>query len=297
MNKKILSLFVFLSIGLCVLLIQFNAIGSRLIKTTGALDESITLYPTEPNGNHNWYITPVNVTFHAKDNLQLAYIYYKITTEDQTKPTWTQVDIRNKHTAQYDLTISINEDGVHIAIFYTVDHIGNIGPTHTSDLIRIDMSSPEVSLRKEQLSLYDMKFTANTTDIISGIYTVKFYVNDETKPTSEDTTPPYEFAWKRIPIQTITTQAYDEAGNEAVTKKTTSKCLVFGGNAKVIDIHSDSKEKYVDIEVLKKPLLIWEDEKITINLGGFVRLYQANGVFLLSFPMCFGISVDWEIIN
>ena len=296
MNKKILKLLV-IYMSLCFAVISINISGTTIVKTMGTLDGSITINPAEPNGDHNWYVTPVNVTFHAEDDIQLAYIYYRVSTEDETNPNWMQVDIRNQHTAEYDLTISINKDGVHIAIFYTVDHIGNIGPTHASDLIRIDMSPPEVSLRKEKISFNVMKFTANATDNTSDIYTIKFYVDDETEPRSEDTTASYEFYWKGIGTHTITAQAWDVAGNEALTKKTTSICFVFGGNTKVNNIHSDPDENYVDLQVLNKPLFIWENEKITIDPGAFVRLYQAKGLFLVSSPLCFGICIDWGIIG
>ena len=283
--------------SLCFAFISLNVSATKIMKTTGTLDRFITINPAVPNGYHDWYITPVNVTFHAEDNTQLAYIYYRITTEDETNPKWIQVDIRNQHTAKYDLTISINEDGVHIAIFYTVDHVGNIGLTHASDLIRIDMSSPEVNLRREKISFYEMTFTANTTDSTSGIYTVKFYVDDNTKPANEDTTSPYEFNWSGIGTHIITAKAFDVAGNEALTEKSTSTCFVFGGSVDVKIVQLEPGEDFVDLEVLNKPLYIWENEKITINPGAFVRLYQAKGLFLPSFPLCIGICIDYGIIG
>ena len=136
MNKKILKLFI-IYVSLCFAFISITVSGTTIIKIVGTLDGSITINPAEPNGNFEWYITPVNVTFHAEDDIQLAYIYYKVTTKGQEDPNWTQVDIRNEHTAKYDLTITINKDGVHTASFYAVDHVGNIGPVHTSDWIKI----------------------------------------------------------------------------------------------------------------------------------------------------------------
>jgi hypothetical protein len=169
----------------------------------------------------------VNVTFHAEDDIQLAYIYYKVTTKGQEDPKWTQVDIRNKHTAKYDLTITINKDGFHTANFYAVDHVGNIGSVHSSDRIKIDMTSPKVSLSKEKISFYEIKFTADATDITSSIHTVIFYADDNTEPVNEDTTFPYEFIWSGIGNHTITAKACDFAGNEAITEMSTSKSSDF----------------------------------------------------------------------
>jgi len=226
MNKKILKLFI-IYVSLCFAFISINVSGNAIIKTVGTLDGSITINPAEPNGNFEWYITPVNVTFHAEDDIQLAYIYYKVTTKGQEDPNWTGVDIRNEHTAKYDLTITINKDGVHTASFYAVDHVGNIGPVHSSDWIQIDMTSPEVSLNKEKISFYEIKFTADATDITSGIHTVIFYADDNTEPANEDTTFPYEFIWNGIGNHTITAKACDFAGNEAITQMITSKSSDF----------------------------------------------------------------------
>jgi len=226
MSKKILKLFI-ICMSLCFAFMGINVSGTSIIKTVGTLDGSITINPAEPNGNFEWYITPVKVTFHAEDDIQLAYIYYKVTTKGQGDPGWTQVNITKEHTAKYNLTITINKDGDHTASFYAVDHVGNIGDIHSSGFIKIDMTSPEVSLSKEKISFYVIKFTADATDITSGIHTVKFYVDDSTEPANEDTTSPYEFIWNGIGNHTITAKAYDYAGNEAITEMSTSKSSAF----------------------------------------------------------------------
>ena len=226
MSKKILKLFI-IYVSLCFAFMGINVSGTTIIKTVGTLDGSITINPAEPNGNFEWYITPVNATFHAKDDIRLAYIYYKVTTKGQGDPNWTKVDIRNEHTAKYNLTITINKDGFHTANFYAVDHVGNIGPVHSSDRIKIDMTPPKVILSKEKISFYEIKFTADATDITSGIHTVKFYIDDNNEPANEDTTSPYQFIWSGMGNHTIKAKACDYAGNEAVTKMSTSKSSDF----------------------------------------------------------------------
>ena len=231
--------------SLCFAFMGINVSGTSIIKTVGTLDGSITINPAEPNGNFEWYITPVKVTFHAEDDIQLAYIYYKVTTKGQEDPKWTQVDIRNESTAKYNLTITINKDGDHTASFYAVDHVGNIGDIHSSGFIKIDMTLPEVSLSKEKISFYEIKFTADATDITSGIHTVKFYVDDNTEPANEDTTSPYEFIWRGIGNHKITAKACDFAGNEAITEISTSKSNDFSSNL------CQSQSSNVFISILK----------------------------------------------
>jgi len=214
-------------VSLCFTFISINVSGTTIIETVATFDGSITINPAEPNGNFEWYVTPVYVTFHAEDDIQLAYIYYKVTTGGQADPNWTKFDIRNEHTAKYNLAIKINIDGVHTASFYAVDHVGNIGPIHTLDWIKIDMTSPQVGLSKEKISFYEIKFTADAIDTTSDIHTVKFYVDDSTEPANEDTTFPYEFIWSGIGNHTMTAKACDFAGNEAFTTMSTSKSCDF----------------------------------------------------------------------
>jgi len=73
--------------------------------------------------------------------------------------------------------------------------------------------------------------------------------------------------------------------------------FVFGLSVDVKIVQLEPGEDYVDLEVLNKPLYIWENEIITINSGAFVRLYEARGLFLPSFPICIGICSDWGIIG
>ncbi len=71
--------------------------------------------------------------------------------------------------------------------------------------------------------------------------------------------------------------------------------LVFGFS---VDVKiPDPGEDYVDLEVLNKPLYIWENGITIINSGAFVRLFEAKGLFLHSFPICVGLCDDYGIIG
>jgi len=73
--------------------------------------------------------------------------------------------------------------------------------------------------------------------------------------------------------------------------------IVFGLDVNVIVIIKQPGENSVDIEVLDQPLYIFENGPTVINPGAFVRLYDAYGLFLLSFPICFGICSNYAIIG
>ena len=73
--------------------------------------------------------------------------------------------------------------------------------------------------------------------------------------------------------------------------------FVFGFDVDVKIVQLEPGEDYVDLEILDKPLYIWENEIITRNPGEFIRLYAAKGLFSPSLPFCFGICEDWGIIG
>ena len=220
------------SIFLLTSLAALPGLGMKIIGTEGIYDDIITVEPAEPNGNFEWYVTPVDVTFHAEDDIRLAYIYYKVTTDGMEEPEWTEVDIRDEQTARYDLTITIDYDGIHHAHFYAVDHVDNVGPVHSSSWIKIDMTSPTVTeLQKEKVDILGsvIIFTAVADDATSGIHTVKFYVDGGTEPINEDASEPYQWTYELIDwidtgIQhTVTSEAYDYAGNSASKSASTSR--------------------------------------------------------------------------
>lgn len=187
-------------------------------------DPSITIDPLNPTGNFDWYINPVNVSFYTIDpapSSGLDYIKYRIITQGQNEnPQWITYDI-TEYTTSYNLTITLSIDGRHNVEFYAADKVGNIGVIHSTDLIKIDMTPPEISLTKDRLSIYQIKFTANANDITSEIYTVKFYLDEEL--IFESTTSPYEYIWTGLGNHTISAKGFDYAGNEANTQMSTSK--------------------------------------------------------------------------
>jgi hypothetical protein len=210
----LISIFTLASLS-SVLGLNINNIGNEGLK-----DDRITIEPAEPNGDFEWYVTPVYVTFRAEDDIRLAYIYHKVITEGMEEPDWSEVDIREEETALYDLTITIDFDGIHTAHFYAVDHEDNVGPVHSSERIKIDTTSPTITkIQKEKIRLGQIKFIAVANDDMSDIYRIQFYLDNE--PVGEDTQEPYEWLYELIDWinkgirHTVTAEAYDYAGNSA----------------------------------------------------------------------------------
>jgi hypothetical protein len=222
MKNKIITIGI-----LGVFLLSITALPSIGMKTVSLPDPSITVEPAEPDGNFEWYVSPVRVTFHAEDDIRLGYIYYKVVTEGMEEPEWTMVDVLDEWISQYDLSIIIHWDGKHTAHFYAEDHVHNIGPVHTSDRIQIDMTSPEVALAKEKvgLGLIEIKFTATVSDAMSGVYVTKFYIDNSPEPVFERVElTTVEFIWSKIEHggENIKAEVVDIAGNtESITMSTT----------------------------------------------------------------------------
>ncbi|HDM67084.1 MAG TPA: hypothetical protein ENG62_01695, partial [Thermoplasmatales archaeon] len=112
--------------------------------TTIGVDDSITIDPSEPNGENGWYISDVQVTFHAYDSpldsSGLAYIHYRITKNGEESE-WQHYEIEG-FTTEYDFTVHLSDDGVYLVEFYAEDHAGNKGPIHSTPEIRIDKTPP-----------------------------------------------------------------------------------------------------------------------------------------------------------
>ena len=234
MKKKILVIGV-VSIFLMTSLATLPGVGIVLAVTKEYDDPIIEIDPEDPNGrpNSGWYITPVEVTFYAKDDIQLYYIYWRIITNGVEGP-WTREDVpRDPPLAEWDYTVPLNVDGSHTLEFQAEDHVGNVGPIHSSSnyagwpngLIRIDMTPPTVTLTKEKINIIEYKFTANVDDATSGDFgAVEFYLDDEFQ--TADSQLPYEYPFKVNPLEgfehTITVKAFDLAGNTASDSNSTT---------------------------------------------------------------------------
>jgi len=178
-----------------------------------------TLDPATPDGNFDWYKSPVTITLTATDNVEVAAIYYRI-----DGGPW----------KTYTVPITIDVDGEHTVDFYAVDEVGNPSDTGTVSF-KIDKTAPTVSITfptagyiylfgKElfknpfggTIIIGGITFQASASDATSGLDYVTFEVDGMTY---EKATSPYEIWWHKFDLlphkYTLTVSAYDVAGNKA----------------------------------------------------------------------------------
>lgn len=152
-------------------------------------------------GQNNWYVSDVTVTLSATDPpagkspFIVNHTYYKI-----DSGAW----------IQYITPFVISTDGQHTVSYYSVDKTGNTETTKTVSF-KIDKITPTITLTKEQIDLFNVKFIAQVSDETSGIDRVEFSVDGVVQYT--DTQSPYEWTWTGLGDYTVTATAYDVAGN------------------------------------------------------------------------------------
>jgi hypothetical protein len=148
-------------------------------------------------GNNGWYVSDVIVTFIALDNQSgVNHTYYRIDNGDWIEST---------------TPISIETDGTHTLEYYSIDNAGNQEPIKGPFAFKIDQTSPTITLTKQQLDLFNVKFTAEANDVTSGIDRVEFALDGVLQ--SNDTIAPYEWTYTGFGDHTVTATAFDQAGN------------------------------------------------------------------------------------
>jgi len=147
-------------------------------------------------GNNGWYISTVDVIFTATDTQSgVAHTFYKI-----DSGAW----------LEYTTPVQIYLDGEHSISYYSADEAGNVETSKTATL-KIDGTSPAITLVKEKIGLNQVKFTAQVSDETSGINRVEFSLDGVLQ--YNDTQSPYEWTWTGFGNQTVTATVYDFAGN------------------------------------------------------------------------------------
>ena len=112
--------------------------------------------------------------------------------------------------AAYSAPVEITIDGGHMVSYYSVDVTGNVESIKSTNL-SIDHTPPDITLTKQAVSLFEILFTAQVSDVMSGIDRVEFSLDEQLQYT--DTQSPYEWTWTGLGDHTVTATAYDLAGN------------------------------------------------------------------------------------
>jgi len=144
-----------------------------------------TLDPQEPDGNKDWYISDVNVTLTATDDISgVKEIRYCIHGGAE--------QIIPGDNGSFILDI----DGDDILVeFWAIDYAGNY-ETKNRFYIDIDQTEPDIELTYEVTGGnwwqgWELTFTAEATDDMSGMERVEFYINDELQDTVYGPGPEY----------------------------------------------------------------------------------------------------------
>ena len=181
MNKNIIA------IGITILF--FSVAVSPIIGISNNDDTTppvttISFDPPEPNGKNGWYISDVNVTLNATDDMSgVNTTYYRIDDGE-----W----------VIYESPFVLSEDGDDILIeYYSVDKAGNVENVKLSYL-DIDQTKPKISISWEIIGGnpregWDFIFTAEAYDDCSGMESVEFYLNNILQDTVYGPGPIYEW--------------------------------------------------------------------------------------------------------
>ena len=161
-----------------------------------------TLNPPEPNGNNSWYVSDVEVTLNATDDISGVNV--------------TQFRFNGGNIKTYTEPFNVTTDGEHTVQYWSVDNAGNIEDVKSAEF-KIDQTKPCIDLTWENPENIYVIFTATCSDATSGMDRVEFYVDDICQFT--DYAPPYEWSieWSTaLEDCEFYAYAYDIAGNDDV---------------------------------------------------------------------------------
>ena len=149
-----------------------------------------SLDPPEPDGENGWYVSDVNVTLTATDDISgVKEIRYR------TQGGATQIIVGDNGT----FTLTQDDDGDDVLLeFWAIDNAGN---EETPNIFYIDMDQtpPEIDLAFEVVGGnpnegWEFLFTATATDLTSGMERVDFYEEDELQVTVYGSGPEYQWS-------------------------------------------------------------------------------------------------------
>jgi hypothetical protein len=183
------SIFIFL-ILIILIFSSINTHASNFFDDTTPPVTTISFDPPEPNGLNGWYVTNVNVSLHATDDLSgVKTVYYQI----EGGPLQSYDGDYFNFTLEHDCLDGIIE-------YFSVDNEGNVEEVK-SVRISIDQLPPDVDLVYEVIGGnpwegWEFLFTATAADYCSGVDYVEFYLNDVLQETVTGPGPSYSWSFR-----------------------------------------------------------------------------------------------------
>jgi hypothetical protein len=183
-----------LVIGIIILFIGMSIIPSSgnimTFDDTTPPVSTHTLDPSEPDGLKGWYVSDVNVTLNATDDMSgVKEILYEINGEPG--------NITGDH-GMFTITKDFDYDDLYIE-YWAIDNAGNEEIPHNNFTIDMDQTKPIIDLTYEIIGGnrwdgWDLLFTAHATDETSGMDRVEFFYNGELVDTIIGPGP--EYSWE-----------------------------------------------------------------------------------------------------
>jgi len=275
--KKIIPILV---VG--ILILSGLGVGAVSDDDTTPPVTTISFDPPKPDGENGWYVYSVLVTLKAKDDMSgVNATYYRINEGD-----WNV----------YTKWIEVEEEGIYVIEFYSVDNAGNVEDVNSSEF-KIDNKDPFIHVDGVKINRYKYKFTATCIETMSGMDSVEFYCDGELIFT--DYEEPYEWVWKDsdgVDIIGMKTRgpgdhsfdfiAYDKAGNDVrfITEITPTRVIGFIFNPEF------SQYKVTFFAVI---VYIWNNGEIvkfenftfcTIGSRGYIGKFFIHATFRYGWP-------------
>jgi hypothetical protein len=176
-------------------------------------------------GLQGWYVSNVIITLNAYDPSQpvrdrskspsgVRFTYYKLHDADP----WTLYN---------DPSVIVSTDGRYELYYYSDDWAGNVEEPKGPFPFKVDKNAPTIELFASKTGRDSYRIWADTSDTMSGVSLVEFYLNDHL--IYNDTTAPYEWNYSG-PSFNLDAIVYDNAGNSALAMSFPSpgKFLVIG---------------------------------------------------------------------
>jgi len=157
-------------------------------------------------GHNGFYISSVtlNCTY---DHDLIAFIYYNY----------------GYGTELYTGPFTIDEQGVIVLEWFSIDYEGNVESTQILPPFKIDYTPPEIELTVEKISFNKWLFSVDAEDSFSGVINVGFYLDNQFL--SNVTVTPYDYVWTGNGNHIACAIAYDAAGLNASSTMNVSYSL------------------------------------------------------------------------
>ena len=242
----LVSIFLFISIIITPIIT-----GSNFVDDTTPPITTHTLDPPTPDGENGWYVSDVEVTLTATDDISgVNTTYYRVDGGE-----W----------LIYNSTFVIYEDGYDILMeYYSVDNANNQEPINQISF-DMDQTKPYIYLKQTinikpfsyNLTKFDITTVwtiiqnATATDEMSGMERVEFYLNERLQETVYGPGPYYVWSFK-YPVglnMRLPAYAYDNAGNWAWDEIIEPGLINFQQSKQSIKLPtSDSEENCIDCQ-------------------------------------------------